>query len=81
MGIESRGDVSRTLSPQVVYYEDISWRGKWDRVHEMFSHGGRRFSASVDGSNRVPNKLSRTSAGDLIEEQGVWCRSEDESCD
>ena len=27
MGIESRGDVSRTLSPQVVDYEDTSWRG------------------------------------------------------
>ena len=76
----TRGDVARTLSPQVVYYEDVSWRKKRFRVHELFSHGGRRFGASGDGPKRVPSVLSRTCDGDLesIEELGYRGRSEDE---
>ena len=81
MGIRTRGDVSRIRSPQVVYHENVSWRGKRFRTQELFSHGGRRFGASGDGSNRVPSMLSRTSAGnlELIKELGYGGRSEDET--
>ena len=80
MAIQTRGDVLRTRSLQVVYYEDCSWRRKRFRAHELSSHGGRRFGASGVGSNRVPSMLSRTSTGhlELIEELGYRGRSEDE---
>ena len=56
LGIPFRGDVLRTRFQQVVYYEDVSWRWKRFRAHELFPHSGRRFGASRDGSNRVPNR-------------------------
>ena len=35
MGIQTREDVSRTRSPQVVCYEDVSWCRKRSRAHEL----------------------------------------------
>ena len=62
-----------------MYDEDVTWRRKRVRQHERFSHGGRRFGASGDGSNRVPSVLSRSSAGslELIGELGYRGLSED----
>ena len=54
---------SRTRSLRVESHEDVSWRRKRFRARDLCSHGGRCFGASGDGSNRVPSKLSRTSAG------------------
>ena len=46
-----------TNSPQVVYYEDVSWCRKRFRAYELLSHGGRRLGASGDRPNRVPSTL------------------------
>ena len=77
------GDVA--IQTRGMYYELFFRRlcvvkRKWFRAHELRFHGGRRFGASGDGSNRGPSMLSRTRAGnlELIEELGYRGRSEDE---